>query len=186
MAHLSKGMLEVVFKDVLGEVVLPAGRRGRGRPGYPVSSMVKAFILMFIRGLSSERALERYLVDHPEEASLCGFKDVPWHSTFSRFRRRMGEHFFQGLFRRVRAVLDVDLPYKVIIVGSTPIPKPNDPEAEVGFYTRGAFKGFKVHVASCEHGLPRPAMYWELPRQPLQTPRGHGIHQRRCSRRWLR
>jgi|GEM_PF-4015017 len=136
-------MLEVVFKDVLGEVVLPAGRRGRGRPGYPVSSMVKAFILMFIRGLSSERALERYLVDHPEEASLCGFKDVPWHSTFSRFRRRMGEHFFQGLFRRVRAVLDVDLPYKVVIVGSTPIPKPNDPEAEVGFYTGEPLKGLR-------------------------------------------
>jgi len=39
--------------------------------------MVKTFILMFIRDLLSERSLERYLMDHPEEASLCGFKDVP-------------------------------------------------------------------------------------------------------------
>ncbi len=34
----------------------------------------------------------------------------------------MGEHFFQGLFRRVRALLDVcyvDLPYKVVMVDST-------------------------------------------------------------------
>ncbi|MEM2169176.1 MAG: transposase [Candidatus Bathyarchaeia archaeon] len=124
----------------------------------PVNSMVKAFILVGIRGLSSEGALERYLEDHPEEASLRGFKDVPWHSTLSRFRRGMGEHFFQGLFRRVRAILDGELPYKVALVNSTPIPKPDDPEAEVGFYTRGAFKGFKVHAASREHGLPGSTM----------------------------
>jgi len=155
MASVSEEMLEAIFKEILGKLSLQPRRRGRGRPGASMDCMVKAFVLMLLRGLSGERGLERYLRDHPREASLCGFASVPWHSTFSRFRRRMGEAFFKELFKKAGEVLEKELPCGVAVLDSTPIPKPKDPEAEKGFYSRGAFKGFKVHAASCEHGLPR-------------------------------
>lgn len=157
MANMSKSMLKIIFKEVFGEISLPPKMHKRGRPSIPLESMVKAFVLMFLRGLSSERSLERYLRDHPEEASLCGFKAVPWHSTFSRFRRRMGEGFFRGLFNRAEEALKKELPFRIAIVDSSPIIKPKDPDAKMGFYSRGAFKGFKVHASSCENGLPRSA-----------------------------
>ena len=44
-----------------------------------------------------------------------------------------------------------------MVVDSTPLEDPRDPDAKIGFYSRGPFKGFKVHVSVDQLGLPRKA-----------------------------
>lgn len=153
LSEPSDEMLRTIFKEVLSKV--STEKRGRGRPSYPVDAMTKLFILMFLRRVSSERGLVRYLKDHPEEAQRCGLESIPERRTIGRFRKRMGPSFFDGLFKKLREKLDQLLPYSTAIVDSTPIEKPDDPDARVGFYSKGSFKGFKVHVKACEEDLPR-------------------------------
>lgn len=46
------------------------------------------------------------------------------------------------------------IPTEKLIFDSTPIVDYNDPDAEIGFYSRGPFKGFKDHFSVNQLGIP--------------------------------
>src|SRR4030042_310117 len=82
--------------QLLGGVVdklsgfLAGDMRGRGRPGYSVASMVACFLVMFLKGLDSERDLAAYLKNHVQLLPALGLPRAPVATTLERFRRRFG------------------------------------------------------------------------------------------------
>jgi transposase len=69
--------------------------RWTGRPGYNPETMLKAVLVGYYKSIGTLAELARYLEDHREIASVCGFRDnesTPSRSTFSRFISRLTEH----------------------------------------------------------------------------------------------
>ena len=47
---------------------------------------------------------------------------------------------------------------ELLIIDSTPLVDEKDPDAKVGFNSRGPFKGFKIHLSVNQLGLPLKAI----------------------------
>ena len=69
--------------------------RWTGRPGYNPETILKAVLVGYYKSIGTLAELARYLEDHGEIASVCGFRDdepTPSRSTFSRFISRLAKH----------------------------------------------------------------------------------------------
>jgi hypothetical protein len=121
-------------------------------------AMLKALILRRLLGLRWYTDLERYLLGHPDEADMLGFRHlngkriVPNHSTFTDFERRLE---VDGA-RQIMDILVIEIQRKLkkmgldlgvnVAVDSTPIEgKENDPDIQ--FNPHYKMKGYKVHGA---------------------------------------
>jgi len=74
---------------------------GAGRPPIDPLGLFRFKIVLFLKGYRSQRALEREVRVDGRVKRLCGFKDVPSHSTIARFERRIGFERLSSLVRRV-------------------------------------------------------------------------------------
>ena len=92
---------------------------GKGRPRYPVRSMLLALLFMRFEAIPSLRKLCRRLEKRRYAREICEFTDgrAPKHNTFSLFISRAGPDRIEGLFSELR-----DQAFKMGIV---------DPEASV-------------------------------------------------------
>jgi transposase len=61
-------------------------------------------------------------------------------------------------FEKLAGIVTMLTPTELLVVDSTPLEDWRDPEAKWGYYSRGPFKGFKVHVSVNQHGLPLKAL----------------------------
>ena len=69
------------------------GGRWRGRRGYPVSALWRAYVASFILNLPNTNALIRRLHEDPQLRRLCGFAGaLPHRSSFNRFISRLSYH----------------------------------------------------------------------------------------------
>ena len=69
------------------------GGRWRGRRGYPVSALWRAYVASFILNLPNTNALIRRLHEDPQLHRLCGFAGaLPHRSSFNRFISRLSYH----------------------------------------------------------------------------------------------
>ena len=69
------------------------GGRWRGRRGYPVSALWRAYVASFILNLPNTNALIRRLHEDPQLRRLCGFVGaLPHRSSFNRFISRLSYH----------------------------------------------------------------------------------------------
>ena len=77
---------------------------GKGRPRYPVRSMLLALLFMRFEAIPSLRKLCRRLERRSFARENCGFTDdrSPKHNTFSLFIRRAGPDTIEGLFTELR------------------------------------------------------------------------------------
>jgi len=134
---------------------------GAGRPPVNPLGLFRFKIVLFLKGYRSQRALEREVRVDTRIRRLCGFKDIPSHSTIVRFERRIG---FERLKNLVCHVVE-DLVKCGFIKGlkvvldSKPLEArcrrdPTDPsrgwldkEAKLGRGARGLIMGYKVHLA---------------------------------------
>jgi transposase len=92
---------------------------GKGRPHYPVRSMLLALLFMRFEAVPSMRKLCRRLEKRRYAREICEFIGdmAPRHNTFSLFISRSGPETIEGLFSELR-----DQAFKMGIV---------DPEASV-------------------------------------------------------
>jgi len=91
------GELKEIFDSVPFQRLVKTLRayRWTGRPGYNPETMLKAVLVGYYKSIGTLAELARYLEDHREIASVCGFRDnelTPSRSTLSRFISRLGEH----------------------------------------------------------------------------------------------
>jgi len=111
--------------------------RWTGRPGYNPETMLKALLVGYYKSIGTLAELARYLEDHREIASVCGFQDdelTPSRSTLSRFISRLAKH--QDLLDECLNIMaggfKVLLPGfgEVVAIDCTPVPSYSNPDNE--------------------------------------------------------
>jgi hypothetical protein len=103
-------------------------------------------------GLENDTRIVEHLKRRPETLKALGFRRVPNRTTIGRWWRRYAgllDEVFGWFARLVRMLA----PTTLLIVDSTPLID-YDLEAGWGFTGRGPFKGFKLHAAVNQLGLP--------------------------------
>ena len=135
---------------------------GAGRPPFDPLGLFRFKIVLFLKGYSSQRVLEREVNVDNRVKGLCGFdEDVPSHSTIVRFERRIGVerlkqlvgHVIEdlvncGFIKGLKVVLD-SKPLEARCRREPKNPSRGwlDKEARLGRGVRGLIMGYKVHVA---------------------------------------
>jgi IS5 family transposase len=111
--------------------------RWTGRPGYNPEVMFRAVLVGYYKSIGTLAELARYLEDHREIASVCGFRDkepTPSRSTLSRFISRLGKH--QDLLDECLKIMadgfkDLLPDFgKVVAVDCTSVPSYSNPDNE--------------------------------------------------------
>ena len=111
--------------------------RWTGRPGYNPETILKAVLVGYYKSIGTLAELARYLEDHREIASVCGFRDdepTPSRSTFSRFISRLAKH--QDLLDECLNIIAEGfrdlLPGfgEVVAIDCTPVPSYSNPDNE--------------------------------------------------------
>ena len=149
------------------------GGRWRGRRGYPVSALWRAYVASFLLNLPNTNALIRRLQEDAQLRRLCGFPGpLPHRSSFNRFISRLSCHedlvalCLAGLTDRLASMLPgfgekVSVDSTVVRTHSNPNRRRiSDAEASWTAKTdnRGEREwqfGYKFHaVVDATHGLP--------------------------------
>ncbi|MEW5995326.1 MAG: transposase [Candidatus Zixiibacteriota bacterium] len=133
-------------------------RKGRGRKGYGRLAALRLLVYAMLVGITNDEPLEKHLRKKPGIAKALGFKKgIPDRTSIGRWKRKH-DAVAREAFERQASVIGTMVRSKLLVVDSTPLEDWRDPEAEWGYYSRGPFKGFKVHVAVDQLGLPRRAI----------------------------
>jgi len=113
---------------------------GKGRPHYPVRSMLLALMFMRFEAAPSLRKLCRKLERRSYAQEICEFTDdrAPKHNTFSLFINRAGPETIEGLFTELR-----DQAFKMDIADSDKTVKVSLDSTFVKAYSRRGRKGGK-------------------------------------------
>jgi transposase len=92
--------ISVTVKQVEAKYV----NSGKGRPRYPVRSMLLALLFMRFEAIPSLRKLCRRLEKRSYAREICGFSGdrTPKHNTFSLFVSRAKPDTIEGLFKELR------------------------------------------------------------------------------------
>jgi hypothetical protein len=105
----------------------------------------------------SNKGLRTYLEQHPTVTEALGFRSIPHRTTISRWRRK--HQLMQQVISKLGDVIQVLIPSILLIFDSTPLEDKNDPEAKIGYYSRGPFKGFKAHMSVNQSKMPIRAVF---------------------------
>jgi len=92
--------ISITVKQVEAQYV----NSGKGRPRYPVRSMLLALMFMRFEAIPSVRKLCRKLERRHYAREICEFQgdQAPKHNTFSLFNYRAGPETIEGLFTELR------------------------------------------------------------------------------------
>jgi transposase len=111
---------------------------GKGRPRYPVRSMLLALLFMRFEAIPSVRKLSRRLEKRRYAREICEFADdrAPKHNTFSLFITRASPGTLEGLFRELR-----DQAFKMGVVDAETCVKVSLDSTFMKAYSRRGRKG---------------------------------------------
>jgi len=141
---------------VVNKTIVPE-RKGRGRRGYGRLPAVRLLAYAQLKGIHTDEGLEKHLRGNQGVARALGLKGIPDRTTIGRWKKKLDE-IAREAFEELAGIIAMLVPTELLVVDSTPLEDWRDPEAKVGFYSRGPFKGFKVHVSVDQLGLPRKAV----------------------------
>ena len=146
-----------IVRVFVNKTVVSNGSKRRGNPGYPRLQAVRLLVYAKLKGIGTDKGLVRHLERNRIALGALGFKRVPHRTTVGRWWRRYAE-LLKQVFERLAGLLQYPLPCTLLLVDSTPLEDKRDPEAKWGYTSRGPFKGFKLHVAVNQEGLPLKAL----------------------------
>lgn len=133
-------------------------RKGRGRKGYGRLAALRLLVYALLVGIDKDETLEKHLGRNRGVARALGFKrGIPDRTTIGRWKKKLG-NIAREAFEKQAGIVETLVPADLLVVDSTPLEDWRDPEAEWGYYSRGPFRGFKVHVSVDQLGLPRKAV----------------------------
>lgn len=95
--------------------------------------------------------------NNPTALHTLGFRSVPHRTQIGRWKKRFHE-LLEKLFNSISKLVQSTIPTELLVVDSTPLEDKKDPDAKVGFTSKGPFKGFKAHVSVNQLGLPLRAI----------------------------
>lgn len=177
--YTTKQALQAIDLSFIDEI----DNRGKGRKGFKTSSLIKALLLMYIRGMDSLLELERFSRRHKEWLYFLDLKRTvkrrmtyvaPHRTTYNKLIKRLGIEGMTEIF----TLLVIQMIEKGIITGDTlsvdatiieawfkdkdkgkngKVRKSRDRDASLGYdsYREIYVYGYKIHVViDVKTGLP--------------------------------
>lgn len=142
----------IVVRQFINKKIVPQRPRQRGNPGYPWHVVARLLVYAVLIGIFTNKGLVRHLEQNPLIRRILGLKTIPHRKTIARWKKNWYLLFF--VVEKLGDMVRLLIPTEKLIFDSTPIIDYNDPDAEVGFYSIGPFKGFKDHYSVNQLGIP--------------------------------
>jgi IS5 family transposase len=142
---------------ILNKVTIPAEPKRAGNPGYGLKTAVRVLVYSRLKGLENDTRIFWHLQRHPQFAQTLGLNNIPDRTTIGRWWIRYRPILEEINLKLADTIRDI-IPTTHLIVDSTPLKDMHDMEAKWGFTCRGPVKGFKLHVAVNQLGLPLRAI----------------------------
>jgi hypothetical protein len=142
----------IVVRQFINKSVVPSRPRQRGNPGYPWHMIARLLVYAVLIGIFTNKGLVRHLDQHSSITRILGLKTIPHRKTIARWKKNWYLLFF--VVDKLGDMIRLLIPTEKLIFDSTPIVDYNDPDAKIGFYSRGPFKGFKGHFSVNQLGIP--------------------------------
>jgi hypothetical protein len=138
--------------SALGELHTAEPKR-RGNPGYGRLRALRVLVYARLKGLENDTRVVEHLKKNRHAARTLGLDTVPDRTTVGRWWRRY-LNVLEESFAKIAGMLQLVTPTTFLIVDSTPLVDLYDMEARWGHTSRGKFRGFKLHAAVNQLGLP--------------------------------
>jgi hypothetical protein len=142
---------------ILNKVTVPAEPKRAGNPGYGIKPAVRVLVYARLKGLENDTRIIWHLKRHTQYAIKLGLCNVPDRTTIGRWWTRYLPAL-KEVMTKIAAIIQDNIHTTHLIVDSTPLKDMYDLEAKWGFSSRGPVKGFKLHVAVNQLGLPLRAI----------------------------
>jgi transposase len=146
-----------VVRLLVNKAIVPAEPKRRGNPGFGRVKALRVLVFARLKRLDNDTRVVEHLKRHPWIAKTLGLDTVPDRTTVGRWWRRY-LNILEETFLNITDMLQLIEPTKAVIVDSTPLVDLYDMEARWGHTGRGKFRGFKLHTAVNQLGLPLRAL----------------------------
>ena len=146
-----------VIRLFVNKAIVPAELKRAGNPSYGRVKALRILVYAKLKGLDNDTRIVEHLKKHLFAAKTLGLSSVPDRTTVGRWWRRYLS-ILEETFHNIANMLQLIEPTKAVIVDSTPLVDLYDMEARWGHTGRGKFRGFKLHTAVNQLGLPLRAL----------------------------
>ncbi len=146
-----------VVRLFVNNPIVSAEPKRRGNPGYGRLRALRILVYARLKGLENDTRIVEHLKKHSDAARTLGLCKVPDRTTVGRWWRRY-LNLLEETFGKISSMLQLVSPTTFLIVDSTPLVDLYDMEAGWGHTSRGKFRGFKLHAAVNQLGLPLRAV----------------------------
>ena len=146
-----------VIRLFVNKAIVPAEPKKRGNPGYGRIKALRVLVYARLKRLDNDTRIVKHLNKHHWIAQTLGLEAVPDRTTVGRWWRRYLS-LLEETFVKIADILQLAIPTKIAVVDSTPLIDLYDMEAGWGHTSRGKFRGFKLHAAVNQLGLPLRAL----------------------------
>jgi transposase len=146
-----------VVRLFVNKAIVPPQPKRPGNPGYGRVKALRILVYARLKGLDNDTRIIEHLKKHPWITKTLGLEKAPDRTTVGRWWRRYLS-LLEETFINIADMLQLIEPTKAVIVDSTPLVDLYDMEARWGHTGRGKFRGFKLHVAVNQLGLPLRAL----------------------------
>jgi len=145
-----------LIRQIVNKKIVPQ-KSGRGRRGYGNLLIARLLIFAILARIFTNKGLRTYLEQHSDIVKQLGFQKIPHRTTISRWKKK---HFLlRKVIENLGSMIQLLIPNILLIFDSTPIEDRKDPDAKVGYYSRGLFVGFKIHLAVNQSKMPIKAVF---------------------------
>ena len=142
---------------ILNKVTVPAEPKRAGTPGYGQKIAIRVLVYSRLKGLQNDTQIVWHLQRHKEDAKTLGLQSIPDRTTIGRWWTRYLP-ILQEVMDKIAGIIKDNIHTTHLIIDSTPLKDMYDMEAKWGFTSRGPVKGFKLHLAVNQLGLPLKAL----------------------------
>jgi hypothetical protein len=146
-----------VVRLLVNKAIVPTEPKRRGNPGYGRVKALRVLVYARQKGLDNDTRIVEHLKKHPWIAKTLGLEAVPNRTTVGRWWRRYLS-VLEEVFVKISNILQLAIPTTIAVIDSTPLVDLYDMEAQWGHTSRGKFRGFKLHAAVNQLGLPLRAL----------------------------
>jgi transposase len=146
-----------VVRLFVNKAIVPAEPKRRGNPGYGRVKALRILVYARLKRLENDTRVVAHLKKHMDVCRTFGLCKVPDRTTVGRWWRRYFS-LLEETFIKTADMLQLIAPTSIVVVDSTPLVDLYDMEAEWGHTGRGKFRGFKIHAAVNQLGLPLRAL----------------------------
>ena len=145
-----------VVRLFVNKAIVSAEPKRRGNPGYGRVKALRVLVFARLKGLENDTRVVEHLKKHAQLQNAWISK-VPDRTTVGRWWRRYLS-LLEETFIKISTCFNCLSQPNIVIVDSTPLRRSLRHGSRWGYTSRGKFRGFKLHAAVNQLGLPLRAI----------------------------